>query len=106
MRPTTCGWRSPRRRARLTATPHGQIEKARNKGVTYLKGLQKESGEIPGFGGDWALTALRRGGRRPRRRQQRRQRNHRRAQLVRRSSRRRRAGRGKEPLRPTSSARR
>ena len=29
-----------------------------SKGVTYLKGLQKESGEIAGFGGDWALTSF------------------------------------------------
>ncbi len=43
--------------ASATATP-AQIEEARNKGVEYLKGLQKESGEIPGFGGDWALTSL------------------------------------------------
>jgi len=43
--------------ASATATPE-QIEKARNEGVTYFKGLQKESGEIPGFGGDWALTAF------------------------------------------------
>ncbi len=43
--------------ASATATPE-QIEKARNEGVTYLKGLQKESGEIPGFGGDWALTSF------------------------------------------------
>lgn len=35
-----------------------QIEESRNKGVEYLKGLQKESGEIPGFGGDWSLTSL------------------------------------------------
>ncbi|HET7444289.1 MAG TPA: prenyltransferase/squalene oxidase repeat-containing protein [Solirubrobacterales bacterium] len=35
-----------------------EITTAKNKGVEYLKGLQKESGEIPGFGGDWALTAL------------------------------------------------
>ena len=26
--------------------------------MTYLKGLQVESGEIAGFGGDWSLTAL------------------------------------------------
>jgi hypothetical protein len=43
--------------ASATATAE-QIEKARNEGVTYLKGLQKESGEIAGFGGDWALTSL------------------------------------------------
>ncbi|HUC01041.1 MAG TPA: prenyltransferase/squalene oxidase repeat-containing protein [Solirubrobacterales bacterium] len=35
-----------------------EINTAKNKGVEYLKGLQKEGGEIPGFGGDWALTAL------------------------------------------------
>jgi hypothetical protein len=43
--------------ALATATP-AQIEKSMNEGVTYLKGLQKESGEIPGFGGDWALTSF------------------------------------------------
>ncbi len=36
----------------------GQIEEAIGKGVTYLKGQQKEGGEMPGFGGDWALTSL------------------------------------------------
>lgn len=35
-----------------------QIEESIGKGVTYLKGLQKESGEMSGFGGDWSLTAL------------------------------------------------
>jgi hypothetical protein len=35
-----------------------QIKTARSNGVTYLKGLQKESGEIPGFGGDWSLTSF------------------------------------------------
>lgn len=35
-----------------------EINTAKGKGVEYLKGLQKESGEIAGFGGDWALTAL------------------------------------------------
>ncbi len=39
------------------ATP-AEISSARTKGVEYLKGLQKASGEIPGFGGDWALTAF------------------------------------------------
>lgn len=43
--------------AMATATPE-QIEASINKGVTYLKGLQKESGEIAGFGGDWALTSF------------------------------------------------
>jgi len=43
--------------ATATATPT-EITTALNKGVEYLKGLQKESGEIPGFGGDWALTSL------------------------------------------------
>jgi hypothetical protein len=43
--------------ASATATAE-QIEKSINSGVTYLKGLQKESGEIAGFGGDWALTAF------------------------------------------------
>jgi hypothetical protein len=35
-----------------------EISAALGKGVTYLKGLQVESGEIPGFGGDWSLTSL------------------------------------------------
>jgi hypothetical protein len=35
-----------------------QIEESIGKGVTYLKGLQKESGEMSGFGADWALTSL------------------------------------------------
>lgn len=43
--------------ALATATPT-EITTSLNKGVEYLKGLQKESGEIPGFGGDWALTSL------------------------------------------------
>jgi hypothetical protein len=43
--------------APATATPE-EITSSINKGLTYLKGLQKESGEIPGFGGDWALTAF------------------------------------------------
>jgi hypothetical protein len=43
--------------ASATATPE-QISSSMGKGVTYLKGLQKESGEIPGFGGDWALTSF------------------------------------------------
>jgi hypothetical protein len=43
--------------ASATATPT-EISESLGKGVQYLKGLQKESGEIAGFGGDWALTAL------------------------------------------------
>jgi hypothetical protein len=43
--------------AAATATPT-EISTSLGKGVEYLKGLQKESGEIPGFGGDWALTSL------------------------------------------------
>lgn len=43
--------------AMATATPE-QIASSINKGVTYLKGLQKESGEVAGFGGDWALTSF------------------------------------------------
>jgi hypothetical protein len=43
--------------ASATATAE-QIEKSIGSGVTYLKGLQKESGELAGFGGDWALTAF------------------------------------------------
>jgi hypothetical protein len=35
-----------------------EIATALGKGVTYLKGLQSESGEIPGFGGDWSLSSL------------------------------------------------
>jgi hypothetical protein len=43
--------------ASATATP-AEISSSLGKGVEYLKGLQKESGEISGFGGDWALTSL------------------------------------------------
>lgn len=43
--------------ASATASPE-EVASSMGKGVTYLKGLQKESGEIPGFGGDWALTSL------------------------------------------------
>jgi hypothetical protein len=43
--------------ASATATAE-QISSSLSKGVTYLKGLQSESGEIAGFGGDWALTSL------------------------------------------------
>src|ERR1044072_9615311 len=43
--------------ASATATAE-QIKKSLTSGVIYLKGLQKESGEIAGFGGDWALTAF------------------------------------------------
>jgi hypothetical protein len=43
--------------ASATATPT-EINNAISKGLTYLKGLQAESGEIPGFGGDWSLTSL------------------------------------------------
>jgi hypothetical protein len=40
------------------STPE-QIATARGKGVTYLKELQsKETGAIPGFGGDWSLTSF------------------------------------------------
>jgi hypothetical protein len=40
------------------STPE-QIATARSNGVTYLKGLQsKETGAIPGFGGDWSLTSF------------------------------------------------
>jgi hypothetical protein len=35
-----------------------QIEESVSKGVTYLKGQQKESGEISGFGGDWSLSSF------------------------------------------------
>lgn len=43
--------------AAAKATPT-EIASAKTKGVEYLKGLQKTNGEIPGFGGDWALTAF------------------------------------------------
>jgi len=43
--------------ASATATAE-EIAASIGKGHTYLKGLQKESGEISGFGGDWALTAF------------------------------------------------
>ena len=44
--------------ASATATPE-EIASSIGKGQTYLKGLQnKETGAIPGFGGDWALTAF------------------------------------------------
>lgn len=43
--------------ASATASP-AEISTALGKGVTYLKGLQAESGEIPGFGGDWSLSSL------------------------------------------------
>jgi hypothetical protein len=43
--------------ASAIATPT-EISNSLGKGVEYLKGLQKESGEIAGFGGDWALTSL------------------------------------------------
>jgi hypothetical protein len=43
--------------ASATAGP-AEISTSLGKGVTYLKGLQAESGEIPGFGGDWSLTSL------------------------------------------------
>ncbi len=43
--------------AAAKATP-AEISSSRTKGVEYLKGLQKASGEIAGFGGDWALTAF------------------------------------------------
>src|ERR1044072_1745157 len=35
-----------------------QIEETGSKGVTYLKGLQNESGAMAGFGGDGALASL------------------------------------------------
>jgi hypothetical protein len=39
-----------------------EINSAKTKGIEYLKGLQKTNGEIPGFGGDWALTSFAAGG--------------------------------------------
>src|SRR5262249_16221390 len=47
--------------ASATATP-AEISSSLGKRPEYLKGLQKESGEIPGFGGDWALTSPAAGG--------------------------------------------
>src|ERR1700750_1617368 len=35
-----------------------QIEEATSKGITHLKEQQKEGGEMPSFGGDWALASL------------------------------------------------
>jgi hypothetical protein len=44
--------------ASANSTPE-QIATSRSAGVTYLKGLQNEkTGAIPGFGGDWSLTAF------------------------------------------------
>ncbi|HZO05231.1 MAG TPA: hypothetical protein VFB52_02515 [Solirubrobacterales bacterium] len=44
--------------ALATATAE-EITGSIGKGLTYVKGLQnKETGAIPGFGGDWALTAF------------------------------------------------
>lgn len=44
--------------ASATASPE-EIASSVSKGHTYLKGLQnKETGAIPGFGGDWALTSF------------------------------------------------
>jgi hypothetical protein len=43
--------------AHATATTP-EIEAAKQRGVAYLKSLQKPSGEFPGFGREWALTAL------------------------------------------------
>jgi hypothetical protein len=44
--------------ASATATPE-QITGSANKGMTYVKGLQNSAtGAIPGFGGDWSLTAF------------------------------------------------
>jgi len=43
--------------AAAKASP-AEIASSRTKGVEYLKAQQKAGGEIPGFGGDWALTAF------------------------------------------------
>jgi hypothetical protein len=44
--------------ASATSTPE-QITTSRTAGVGYLKELQnKETGKIPGFGGDWSLTSF------------------------------------------------
>jgi hypothetical protein len=44
--------------ALATASPE-EITSSINKGQTYIKGLQNtETGAIPGFGGDWSLTAF------------------------------------------------
>lgn len=66
MRPTICRVASIAAALGLLLAPASasavatakQIEEAVSKGVTYLKGQQKEGGEMPGFGGDWALTSL------------------------------------------------
>src|ERR1700741_766761 len=54
--PAACALLAPAT-ASATSTKE-QIEKSMNAGVTYLKSLQKKDGSIPGFGGDWALTAF------------------------------------------------
>jgi hypothetical protein len=44
--------------AAATATPE-EVTSSASKGMTYVKGLQSTTtGAIPGFGGDWALTAF------------------------------------------------
>jgi hypothetical protein len=66
MRPTTCRLALVAAALGLLLAPASasavatakQIEESVSKGVTYLKGQQKESGEISGFGGDWSLTSL------------------------------------------------
>jgi hypothetical protein len=44
--------------AALATSTTTQIEAATSKGVGYLRTLQKPSGEIAGFGGDWSLASL------------------------------------------------
>ena len=66
MRPTTCRLALVAAALGLLLAPASasavatakQIEESVSKSVTYVKGKQKESGEISGFGGDWALTSL------------------------------------------------
>ena len=41
------------------AAPPAQVDAAVDRGVTYIRAQQDPAtGELPGFGGDWALTAL------------------------------------------------
>src|ERR1044072_8594924 len=66
MRPTICRMGLVAAALRLLLAPASasaiatakQIEESVSKGVTYLKGLQNESGAMTGFGGDWALASL------------------------------------------------
>jgi hypothetical protein len=44
--------------AALATSSAKEITAAATSGVAYLRSLQETSGAIPGFGGDWSLTAL------------------------------------------------